>query len=362
MESDHHPSADDNRFAAPRGTAQPAPPTPHGARPRERRALRPWLYVVGTLLVGMCSGQPEGGDSAEQLGNLVGNGIGTLAISVALVALVLVWRPSTRSRIPGAAFVVALLLALISLGEATREKEEQFAALQRLADSTVSPVHDSDPPPRDTDARILWVSRKAMEDLLVWSDTLARAHGVDADNPPSEWLSAAYLADARKHPEVGTYFTRYQAYVREADSAFVPALTERMRVRLAQSGLGPGHAQAFMLGVGDAIADNGERKRLAAALELTRHALALHAYLVSVDSRAHLDDAEEAALFERDEERLHVNALLERIERLGAEIEAQQRRRREGIRDIGESMGIPTDTVHPAPAPAETRGDRTSKS
>jgi hypothetical protein len=357
MNQNDPPIADDEpsavqppAFAARDSTAGPATPAWNDAPPPERRSRRIWLYFAGTFLLGMCTAEPDAGGLAERNGQIVGAGAGMLLMSIVFVSVFLGWRRSTRTKIPGAAFIVALLLVPILGDAAEKEKEEQFVMLKRFADSIAGPVDDSDPPPsRGVDARMLWASRKASEDMAGHYDALARSHDVDVENTPDGWLSAAYLADAAKHPEVATYFTRYQAYVRDADSTFKPLLTERLRARLVQSGLPRLEIEGFMRGA----ARSTEGTPFPTMLEFTEQALALHTYLVSVDSRVHLDDSEEAATFEREAERLHAGKLIDRLERLGREVEAQQRGSTEQLRELGESMGIKPGKGHLPPPPAE---------
>ncbi|HEX6373904.1 MAG TPA: hypothetical protein VF006_33555 [Longimicrobium sp.] len=353
---------EDETAAEPSSQRLAEPPTTNGPAPASlpaaegsfapRRSRRKWLYITAILLLGTITTEPEAASLSERRGEMFGGGIALLFMSIVLASTVCIWRRSTRPLIPGAALILAVIM--VPLMEAGKEMEakEQFAALQNFADSLSNPVDTADAPPRSNDARMLWATRKAMEDLVAHNDALARSHDVDPDNAPDAWLSAAYLADARRHPEVGTYFTQYLAYVREADSTLVPVLTERMRARLVQSGLSRSYIDGFMRGFGRSVARNAERKRLTASLEFTHQALALHAYLISVDSRVHLDDAEEVALFEREADRLHAGELVDRIQRLGREVEAQQRRGREGILELGDSMGIEADTVRGAQPPA----------
>jgi|GEM_PF-4858842 len=331
-------------------SSNPTPLSPAQAPPSRRPSRRKWLYIAAILLLGMVTAEPQAAGLAERRGEALGGGIALLFTSFALVSVFYVWRTSTRPLIPGAALIAALLMVpVMRIGDA-QETEEQFAALQRLAeDSTSSPVSTVDAPPRTSDARMLWATRKATEDLLAHHGALARSHGFDPDNPPDVWLSAAYLANARKHPEVGLYFTRYQAYVREADSTLIPVLTEQMRARLLESGLSRPQIDGFMRGFDRGAAQSAQRQTFASMLELTEQALQLDAYLVRVDPRVSLDAQAETALFDREAERLHVGDLLERIERLGRAVEAQERRGRGSLRELGRAYGIEGDTAE-APA------------
>ena len=358
MYLDNQPTTGPEPFGAPPPTSpanpddlEPAALPRTEAVPPRRRSRRKWLYVAGTFFLGMLTAEPQASSLAERRGEMVGAGIANLLICLAVASVFYALRRSSEPRIARGAFIIALPLFLSDLAGKTRETEEQFAALQRLADSTLSPVDDGDEPPGNTDARMLWAARKALEDLMAHQDALARSHGIELDKTPDGWLSAAYLADARKYPEVGPYLTRYQAYVRDADSTLVPVYTRQMRARLEQSGLAAPQIEGVMRGVGKAAEQGAARQAFVSELELAEQALELDAYLVRVDSRVHLDEQAETALFDRESERLQVNQLLDRIDRLGREVEAHQRRASEKMRDLGRAFGIEADSVEHEPSP-----------
>jgi hypothetical protein len=329
---------------------KPAPLPLTEAAPPRRRSRRRWLYAGGTFFLGILTAEPQASSLAERRGEMVGAGIANLLICLAVAFVFYAVRRSSEPRIARGAFITAVLMFLLDQAGNTRETKEQFAALQRLADSTTGPVEDADAPPRDTNARMLWATRKALEDLLAHRDALARSHGIDLDEAPDGWLSAAYLADARNYPEVRPYLTRYQAYVRDADSTLIPVYTRRMRARLEQSGLAARHIEGVMRGAAKAADRGAARQAFASELELTEQALELDAYLVRVDSRVNLDEQSETAIFDRESERLHVNQLLDRIERLGREVEAHERRVSETMRDLGREFGIESDSAEHEPS------------
>lgn len=321
--------------------------------PRSRRSRGRWLYVAGTFFLGMLTAEPQASSLAESRGEMVGAGIANLLICLAVASVFYALRRSSEPRIARGAFIIALPMFLLDQAGKTRETEEQFAALQRLADSTMGPVDGADAPPRDTEARMLWATRKALQDLLAHQDALARSHGIEFDKAPDGWLSAAYLADARNYPEVGPYLTRFQAYVRDADSTLVPVYTRQMRARLEQSGLAARQIEGVMRGVGKAAERGAERQAFASMLELSERALELDAYLVRVDSRVHLDEQAETALFDQEAERLRVNQLIDHIERLGREVEAHQRHASEKMGDLGRVFGIEADSAEHEPSTAD---------
>jgi hypothetical protein len=329
---------------------EPAPLPQTEAEPPRRRSRRKWLYVAGTFFLGMLTAEPQASSLAERRGEVVGEGIATLLICLAVASVFYALRRSSEPRIARGAFITALVMLLLDQAGKTRETEEQFAALQRLADSTRGPVDDADAPPRDTDARMLWATRKALEDLLAHQDALARSHGIDLDEAPDGWLSAAYLADARNYPEVRPYLTRYQTYVRDADSTLIPVYMRQIRARLEQSGLAARQIEGVMRGAARAAERGAARLVFASELELTEQALELDAYLVRVDSRVHLDEQSETAMFDREAERLHVNQLLDRIERLGREVEAHERRGMGALKELGREFGIEADSSEHEPS------------
>jgi hypothetical protein len=358
----HEPSGEHPPIPGVTDVPEPAPP--HDRSSTRRLARRTWLAFAAILFLGMITTEPVGGTAWERSADLFAGGLALLLVSVVLACTVCIWRRSTRRRIPGAALLTAVILVpLVQAGEKT-EVEKQFAALQDLAADTSNPVDTADTPPEGSDARTLWATRKAMEDMVVHYESVARSHGVDTGTPPEAWLSAAYLADARRHPEVGSYFMRYQAYVREADSTLVPLLTKRMHARLVQSGLDASRVDRIMRGFAREAARRAERQQFASMLQLAEQALELDAYLVRADPRVHLDERTETALFDREAERLHVNGLIERIEGLEQTVDAQQRagdgRLKDQLNDLGRVFGIEADTADApaAPKPADEKRAR----
>lgn len=339
LTGEHEPFAESPAASTPpAGSPEPAPQPPPG-----RRSRRKWLYITAIMALGMLTAVPEALDPAERMGERFGGGISLLMGSFFIASLFYAWKPSTRPLIPGAALIASFFLVRALHSDASRETEEQFAALQHLADSAYS--EGADAPPRDNDARMLWATRKAMEDLLAHYDTLALAHGVDVERAPDAWLTAAYIADARKYPEVRTYLTRYRAYLRDADSTVVGVVSQRLRARLTESGLPRRHVDRFMAGAMESVSERGERRRIATELELVDRALEFHAFLVAVDARVHLDEAGEAAMFDRDPERLRAMEMGEQIDRLALAAEQQQRTAMNGLREMGAVLGIEADTL-----------------
>jgi hypothetical protein len=345
MDHDHPP------FAASEPPGQAAAPDPHPTDltradppPARRRSRRAWLYLAAIFILGALTGESQAVDPAERWGDITGDGIALVFMSVLTVGIFYVWRRSTRPLIPGAAFIASFFLCVINSSENKRETEEQFNALQHLADSVSTPAADR--PPRNDEARVLWATRKAMEDLLVHADSLARVYDVDPDNPPEEWLSPAYMADARRYPEVRTHFTRYRSFLQAYDSTMLDAITGRLRTRLLQSGLSQAQVDAFVHDGVKGATDTGERRRIKIELETVDQALEFHAYLVAVDSRVHLDEPGETAMFERDSELRHASTALERIQRLARESNAQRRNAADVFRELGREFGIPGDTTH----------------
>lgn len=313
-------------YAAPAAGLAPAPPVVHlwpdelPPPPRPPSRWR-WLYVPGSFVVALAVADPD-----ASVATRVGYALGTLACTALIAALFYIWRASTRPAIPATTFLLTFLATgLILLGKED-EVDVQTQALSQSADlfalGGVYATMDEDPP-QGVDARWVWASRKALEDMSAWYQERANARGIIPGRAPEGWITAAYIADAGEYPGVQRYFADYRAYLAEADSSTLPVYFDRLRDRLRQAGFSPQAAKPFMATpqIGAAAALRARQEEFRLATQIADSALAFHALLVRADPRAHYDAEEDMAGFERDAERTRAMALNQEIDVLTHRLE-----------------------------------------
>ena len=334
MNLDHQPEDSDTNAEA------VAQPVAHATDPKALAktgwaSARQWLYVVIIFLTGVTTANPTASDVEYNLGDygisssqgyyagqVVGAGFGALLVSFTLAALLMGWRRSTRRLMPGTACVIAILSFLGRTGREAAETDTQISALRQwTASPDLSTIPKSDPPPKAHDARVVWARRKALQDIADHERVLEESHGIDPQTAPAAWLTAPYLADAGKHPEVREYFTRYQGFLRERDSTYLPVLAERTEARLRGAGLPRWEIEEIMLKVRNHIEESspGLRRQTADQLATAAAALELHAYLERVDPRVHLEAATGNVRFANEAERTQAFHLANEVERLAQE-------------------------------------------
>jgi hypothetical protein len=298
-------------------------PWPDEAPPAARRPSPwRWLYLPASLAVALVVADPD-----ANVATRIGYALAVLAGSAAVAALFYVWRASTRPAIPGTTFILAFLITGCTLLTKEDSADEETEALRRSADLfTVGSAYAStdEGPPMGVDARWIWASRKAMEDVAMHYHDLASSRDVIPGREPDGWRTAAYVADADEYPEVRRYFTAYRQYLAKADSSTLPVYFDRLHDRLMQAGFSRERARlmAASVQVGAAAAMKARREEFRLAGEVADSALAFHALLVRADSRVHYERAEDAAGFERESERLRAIALNEEIDRLTRRLDA----------------------------------------
>lgn len=308
--------------------------------PRPAAEITAWtkarwgLYILVTFLMGMALTAADvgpGTDVAASVnpyiqaratgyarGQIIGGGIGAVVSTYMIAALLLAWSRRTRRFVPGTAFTLALVT---SAGKLTSPDAAGSAGAQPGAFTA------NDPPSLETRARVDLAGQRARDDMEAHLRVVAARHGVDPAGAPPEWLSPAYIADARKHPRVHDYFTRYRQYLHEADSTSQTVFIDALRMRLWQeSGLKRTEMDEILNAVREDLAREAPAMRLRSRNEhaLITAALDLHAYLEGVDPRVDLDEAENVARFARDAERVRAIELAGEVEQWSAAVKSAQ--------------------------------------
>lgn len=319
----------------------PSPPDPErSARWAKRRMV---AYIIVTVILGIIVNRPEADASAAAYtdpyaqaraegyaaGQIIGGGVGLLVVSYVIAALFLGWSGSTRKRIPGAAFVLAMVSLLGSaLNQAGTNAQPEGAQQLTGGPGTVqAPEND---PPAGNGARRDWATRRAGDDMQAHIVARAAHHGVDPQAPPAGWLSAAYLADPGKHGHVPEHFTRYRRFLQELDTTLVSVFIDATQVRLRQSGLGEPQVERIMAEVREEMDQEAPaiRRESESELALVSAALDLHAYLERIDPRVHLDEAAGAARFARESERTRAFQLVDEVRRSAIVVDSLKAARR----------------------------------
>lgn len=293
-------------------------------RQRDRRIII--ACVAAVFILGMLTSKPQPAPRVEIVGQVVGGGLGALLLSFGLAALVLGWSRSGRRKIPKLAAVVCVILVS---GDLIRRDgpDPRLAAMQQWADSLgTGQIPANDPPPKDHLARLDWAARNSREDISVYARNRNRALDIDPRSPPPEWATAAYLADAGKYPHVRDYFVRYRQLLQELDTVQGPLAERHLNLRLMQAGFAGPAVDELMdsIRVGMDESTRDVRVANADAFAYADRILALHDFLVRVDSRVHLNRREGTAEFDVDAELLQMQALVKDADRLRRVLESQQ--------------------------------------
>ncbi|HEX2080319.1 MAG TPA: hypothetical protein VHG08_21640 [Longimicrobium sp.] len=159
---------------------------------------------------------------------------------------------------------------------------------------------------------------------------------MNPDTAPAVWMTAAYFADARRYPEVQEYFTRFRRFLQEMDTTEMPVIQHRMELRMLQSGLSKPMVEEATAGVHATLMELApdRRRRSEDMLAMVAGALDLHAFLVGVDSRVHLDEEADIARFLRPDEQRRATEMIREVERLMAVVEGQRAASRGRMRDV----------------------------
>ncbi|HEX8695514.1 MAG TPA: hypothetical protein VF746_24085 [Longimicrobium sp.] len=168
--------------------------------------------------------------------------------------------------------------------EVAREKEHRRKVDAWLRDTSASaPVPESAgrPVPTSDQAKRMWVINRMLVDRSVWEREVMERHGVEDDRPPPvDWgLSryTAYVANARAHPEVGTYLEGRAAAIAEIEQTSAAWLEERIAALARESGM-PASEIRDIFPRDFAGAARDQAREVNAMLEIHRH-------LVRVDPR-----------------------------------------------------------------------------
>ena len=150
---------------------------------------------------------------------------------------------------------------------------------------------------------------------------LASERDIDPREYPEAWFTSRYAADAGEYPQVRSYFAAYRDYMAVADSTTQEVYTARYRARLMEAGYTVQQAELMAASIPTEAAEamNSRRKDFQFSARLADSALALHAYLVQTDARAHHDEKTDVARFERNPERRRATALTDAVRGLMVE-------------------------------------------
>lgn len=263
-------------------------------------------------------------DSGLNLPSRLGEAMGSVVFACALVSVVMAWRRSTRRHIPLATLLVVVftLFSPDSTRESDRRSMEADLAAMRgaLEDPASAPKLASDAPwPSGSDARGLRAGRMIIQDQLGWMQSLAGSYRVGPGTEPEAWLSPAYLADAGRHPEVGDYYARYRDYTGRVAREFAPHFDSLANLHLEEAALSASGRRGYLSGIRGAMASRGAAFQ--AVETLCRDAVELHAFLVRVDPRVHLDPDGTTARFEDPRELEHAQTLIAALQAGAAALE-----------------------------------------
>ncbi len=283
----------------------------------------------------------------------LGEAMGSTMFACALVSVVLAWRRSTRKHIPLATLLVVLVAVVYpdSTRASDRESvEADLAAMNGMLDDSVrvSTVAADAPWPAGSYARSVRATREASEDVRGWMDSLLAEYRIESVTDPEGWLSAPYLADAGRYPEVGDFYARYGEYMGRVRKEVAPRADSVARFHLEEAGLSANGQRSYLRGIRDGIASR--EGSFEAVQRLCRDAVELHAFLVRVDPRVHLDPDGATARFEDPAERKQAEALLQAVQAEAAALERlreQARRSRVAAFDSIRSLLPPTPELVP---------------
>jgi len=204
-------------------------------------------------------------------------------------------RPAPTRRV-----VAVLAMSLIACACAGRQKEidTQTIALQQAASGgVVQGLMPGDPMPGSQEARVMWVTRRALGSMRYLADSVGKQYGIDVNKPPAAVGTQEYYGNAARHPEVRRYFAQLSLYSADMRDHAFEWLRQGLRSDLHQTRLGgPFEAGMFrgfdarMPGFKHAMDTNA-----GAAAEMVR----FHDYLVSIGGRVHYSPETQDVRFER---------------------------------------------------------------
>jgi hypothetical protein len=179
---------------------------------------------------------------------------------------------------------VVLLLVIIWWGGGEEGEETGFAGGAGAAGlvSVQEAAASQPPPPTELAPDVERALATFAERMDAAVDSLRITRGIGGA-PPPQWLSGQYLADADQYPEVRTFWTEYEAVVRELvllDRPIFLAVVNESTARLADRPADASRARDYLEDrfAGMAPSRGGRVQQL---LEAAAHAVALHDFLVS---------------------------------------------------------------------------------
>jgi hypothetical protein len=246
-----------------------------------------------------------------------------VALCAFVAAAFYIWRKATRPAIPATTFILAFLFTGGVVADRQSQEESETATLQEVAGRFATAAQPDESIPPGVEARIAWASGWALSDVEHHYAKLASERDIDPREFPEAWFTARYAADAGDYPGVRSYFQAYRDYLIVADSSTQAVFTQRYRARLMEAGYTMRQAELMAASIPtDAVeAMRMRRERFQLSARLADSALAMHAYLVRTDPRAHHDAEKDIARFERNDEHRRVRALMDAITGLQGEEE-----------------------------------------
>lgn len=308
----------------------PPPPEPDATPARGPGVLgrRPAQVAFTIAVVALAIWRTPGQGLAYSFGGVLGVFL--------LPALAMAWSRRARPYIPFAALLVSLVSIFGELGDRSRTRaaiESDVAGLRSLAevvfDTTALDLARL-PPVRDASAligatleeRAVWVARAWNQNLVVHADSLRREFGV-AEVLDEDWLSSRYLADAGSYPEVEEWCTASLSFVEHYRGTVISYLRASLDDLAVQARLGDAVREAMWRGGRVSLEEEilGSDGVMGVSERFLVAVCDLHRLLVEADPRAHYDEAEDLARFGDDTELDRAQALLNRVETLGALVE-----------------------------------------
>lgn len=209
-------------------------------------------------------------------------------------------RDTFRPRpVPTRRVVAMLALPLLAAACADKQKEidTQTIALQQVAGGgVVSGLMPGDPMPSAQEARVMWVTRRALGSMRYLADSVGKKYGIDVNKPPAAVGTQEYYGNAARHPEVRQYFAQLSLYSADMRDHAFEWLRQNLRTDLRQTRLGGPFEQGMFRGFDAKMPGfkHAMETNATAAAEMVR----FHDYLVSLGDRVHYSPETQDVRFE----------------------------------------------------------------
>jgi hypothetical protein len=200
-------------------------------------------------------------------------------------------------RLGAAGVMLALALAAAACTDGRAEIDAQTIALQQAASGgVVSGLRPGDPVPGAQEARVLWVTRRALGSMKHLADSVSRRYGIDVNQPPAAVGTREYYGNAARHPEVRHYFAQLALYSADMRDHAFEWVHQGIRQDLRQTRLGAAFEQGMFRGFDARMPGfkHAMDTNAGAADEMVR----LHDYLVSLGDRVHYSPETQGVRFE----------------------------------------------------------------